>query len=85
MDIAVSPRATFYASPMKILEYMAMGIPTVAPDMPNITDMVTDGTDAVLLSLKIRNRCKMRFGRCLKTRLAWIEWAAQHGRRLNRD
>jgi glycosyltransferase involved in cell wall biosynthesis len=25
MDIAVSPRATFYSSPMKILEYMAMG------------------------------------------------------------
>ena len=25
MDIAVSPLSTFYASPMKIIEYMAMG------------------------------------------------------------
>jgi len=48
MDIAVSPRATFYASPMKILEYMAMGIPVVAPRMPNILDICRDGIDAVL-------------------------------------
>ena len=48
MDIAVSPRATFYASPMKILEYMAIGVPTVAPRMPNIMDIVTDAEDGLL-------------------------------------
>ncbi len=48
MDIAVSPQATFYASPMKILEYMAMGIVTVAPDMPNIRDIVCNGENGVL-------------------------------------
>ncbi len=47
MDVAVSPRATFYASPMKILEYMAMGKAIVAPDMANIRDILTDGVDAV--------------------------------------
>ena len=48
MDIAVSPRATFYASPMKILEYMAMGIPVVAPRMDNIVDICGDEQDALL-------------------------------------
>jgi glycosyltransferase involved in cell wall biosynthesis len=48
MDIAVSPRATFYASPMKILEYMAMAVPVVAPDTPNIRDIVKEGHEGLL-------------------------------------
>jgi glycosyltransferase involved in cell wall biosynthesis len=48
MDIAVSPRATFYASPMKILEYMAMGKAIVAPDMENIRDILHHRQDAIL-------------------------------------
>ena len=47
-DIAVSPRATFYASPMKVLEYMATGIAVVAPDTANFQDIITDGYDGVL-------------------------------------
>lgn len=47
-DIAVSPKATFYASPMKILEYMALGKAVVAPDMRNITDIIVSGEDGVL-------------------------------------
>ncbi|HLP43263.1 MAG TPA: glycosyltransferase family 4 protein, partial [Fibrobacteria bacterium] len=47
-DIAVSPKATFYASPMKILEYMAQGKPVVAPDMRNISDIIDDGVDGLL-------------------------------------
>jgi len=50
MDIAVSPRATFYASPMKILEYMAMGVATVAPDTANIRDLLRDGEDSKLFA-----------------------------------
>jgi glycosyltransferase involved in cell wall biosynthesis len=42
-DIAVSPKATFYASPMKILEYMAMAKPVIAPAMDNIRDIIDDG------------------------------------------
>jgi glycosyltransferase involved in cell wall biosynthesis len=48
MDIAVSPSTTFYASPMKILEYMAMGVATVAPDTANIRDLIRDGEDGML-------------------------------------
>lgn len=49
-DVAVSPRATFYASPMKIIEYMAMGKAVVAPDMANIRDLIDDGRDGCLFA-----------------------------------
>ena len=47
-DIGVSPRATFYASPMKILEYMAAGLAVVAPRMLNIQDIISDGVNGLL-------------------------------------
>jgi glycosyltransferase involved in cell wall biosynthesis len=47
-DVAVSPKATFYASPMKILEYMAMAKPVVAPAMDNIRDIVDAGRTGML-------------------------------------
>ena len=39
-DLAVSPKTTFYASPMKIPEYMAQAKAVVAPDTPNIHDLI---------------------------------------------
>lgn len=42
MDIAVQPSVTAYACPMKIIEYMAMGKCVVAPDQPNIREMLQD-------------------------------------------
>ncbi len=48
MDVAVSPRATFYASPLKVVEYMAMGKAVVAPDMENIRDLVRHDESALL-------------------------------------
>jgi len=39
-DIAVSPKATFYASPMKVIEYMALGKAVVVPNCANFTDLV---------------------------------------------
>jgi glycosyltransferase involved in cell wall biosynthesis len=44
-DIAVSPRATFYASPMKVIEYMALGKPVVVPRTPNFLDFIDDGVN----------------------------------------
>jgi glycosyltransferase involved in cell wall biosynthesis len=46
-DAAVSPRATFYASPMKVVEYMALGKPVVVPDTANFLDIVDDGVNGV--------------------------------------
>ena len=48
MDVGVTARVTFYSSPMKILEYMAMGIPTVAPHTANVRDIVEHGQEALL-------------------------------------
>lgn len=44
LDIAVIPRAAPHASPMKLIEYMAMGLPIVAPDMPSIRAALVDGS-----------------------------------------
>jgi glycosyltransferase involved in cell wall biosynthesis len=47
-DVAVSPKATFYASPMKIMEYMAMAKPVVAPRMKNVSDILEDHRTGLL-------------------------------------
>ena len=47
-DIAVSPRTTFYASPMKIIEYMAMAKPVVAPNLGNIRDIIKNKETGLL-------------------------------------
>lgn len=47
-DIAVSPKTTFYASPMKIPEYMAMEKPVIAPDTKNIHDLIKNGRTGLL-------------------------------------
>lgn len=48
LDIAIQPRVTDYASPMKILEYMAMGKAIIAPDKQNIRDIMIDQENALL-------------------------------------
>jgi glycosyltransferase involved in cell wall biosynthesis len=46
-DVAVSPSATFYASPMKVIEYMALGKPVVVPGTPNFLDIVDDEINGI--------------------------------------
>jgi len=49
MDIAVVPdEKTGIASPMKLLEYMSMGIAVVAPRAENIREVVEDEVDGLL-------------------------------------
>lgn len=47
-DIAVQPGVTAYASPLKILEYMALGRAIVAPNMANIRELLMDEESALL-------------------------------------
>lgn len=47
-DIALQPAATPYASPLKLFEYMAAGCAILAPDLPNIREVLTDGDTALL-------------------------------------
>lgn len=51
-DIAVSPRATFYASPMKIIEYLALQKAVVAPNMANIRDLIKHGENGLLFEVE---------------------------------
>lgn len=43
-DIALQPKCVAYCSPLKLFEYMALGKAIVAPDQPNIREVLrTDG------------------------------------------
>ena len=46
IDIAVQPAANEYCCPMKILEYMAVAKPIVAPKQENILDVLRDDGEA---------------------------------------
>ncbi|GAB4130371.1 MAG: glycosyltransferase family 4 protein [Rhodothalassiaceae bacterium] len=48
VDVALQPDATPYASPLKLFEYLAAGCAVIAPDQPNIRELVRDGEDALL-------------------------------------
>ena len=51
IDIGVvADDRTGYASPLKLLEYMAMGKAVVAPDLDNIRDVVTHGKEGLLFA-----------------------------------
>jgi glycosyltransferase involved in cell wall biosynthesis len=47
-DIALQPRVVAYASPLKLFEYMAAGKAIVAPNQPNIREVLTDEKTALL-------------------------------------
>lgn len=47
-DVALQPKVVAYASPLKVFEYMAAGRAIVAPDQPNIREILTDGETALL-------------------------------------
>ena len=44
-DIALQPRVVAYASPLKIFDYMAAGRAIVAPDQPNIREILAHERD----------------------------------------
>ncbi len=43
LDIAVIPCSNMHGSPMKLMEFMAMGLPVVAPDLPPIREVLENG------------------------------------------
>jgi glycosyltransferase involved in cell wall biosynthesis len=49
-DIAVLPATTDYCNPMKLYEYLAMGLAIVAPDKPTVRDVVTHNHNALLFA-----------------------------------
>jgi glycosyltransferase involved in cell wall biosynthesis len=49
-DIALQPSATPYASPLKIFDYMAAACAIVAPDQPNIREILVHQETALLFN-----------------------------------
>ncbi|GER04839.1 glycosyl transferase family 1 [Iodidimonas nitroreducens] len=49
MDIALQPDVNDYASPLKLFEYLAAGCAIIAPDRPNIREILDDGKTALLI------------------------------------
>ncbi len=47
-DVALQPDVTEYASPLKLFEYLYVGLAVVAPDTRNIREVLRDGENAVL-------------------------------------
>ncbi|WP_375750132.1 glycosyltransferase family 4 protein [Vibrio sp. HN007] len=48
IDIALQPAVTPWSSPLKLIEYLAKGKAIVAPDAPNIKELLKDNVNAVL-------------------------------------
>ena len=49
-DIALQPAVVPYASPLKLFEYMAMGKAIIAPDEPNIREVLEPNVDGLLFN-----------------------------------
>jgi glycosyltransferase involved in cell wall biosynthesis len=52
MDVALvlgSPDQAFHYSPLKLAEYLAAGLPVVAPNVAQLHDRLTDNVDALLI------------------------------------
>jgi len=47
-DVALQPEVVEYASPLKLFEYLALGCAIVAPDTPNLLEVLDDGENALL-------------------------------------
>jgi glycosyltransferase involved in cell wall biosynthesis len=49
-DVALVPAINPYASPLKLFEYMAAGLATVAPDQPNLREVLQQDRNALLVT-----------------------------------
>jgi glycosyltransferase involved in cell wall biosynthesis len=47
-DIALQPAVVAYASPLKLIEYLALGKAIVAPNQPNIAEVLAHDQNALL-------------------------------------
>jgi glycosyltransferase involved in cell wall biosynthesis len=50
LDVALLPGIPCYASPLKLYEYMAVGLPVVAPDQENLREVLRHRENALLFA-----------------------------------
>jgi glycosyltransferase involved in cell wall biosynthesis len=97
-DVALQPEVTAYASPLKLFEYMALSRAIVAPDAPNIREILTDREDSLLfepespkslgdaIRILIRDpglRARLGAGAAEKIRTHDISWARNARRAMS--
>lgn len=51
-DVALQPAVTAYASPLKLMEYLVLGKAIIAPNEPNLLEILTNGNNALLFDDK---------------------------------
>ncbi|WP_143871116.1 glycosyltransferase family 4 protein [Catenovulum sediminis] len=55
IEIALQPDVVPYASPLKMLEYLALGKAIIAPDTANIRELLEDEKNALLFDVENKN------------------------------
>lgn len=60
MDYAVLPDSNHYGSPVKLFEFMAMGVAMVAPDYAPVAEVVSDGRTGWLFPQRRLQACVQR-------------------------
>lgn len=84
--VVTAPGQTFHYSPLKLAEYLAAGLPVVAPRVTQIAARVQDGTQALLVApgdpdALVRALCRLRDDPELRNRMtasaqsAAAEWS----------
>lgn len=74
-DIALQPAVTAYASPLKLMEYLALGKAIIAPCEPNLSEILTDDENALLFDARDPQAFESALSHlcndfCLRTRLS---------------
>lgn len=53
-DVALQPAVVAYASPLKLMEYLVLGKAVIAPRVPNLLEVLTDGENALMFDESTR-------------------------------
>lgn len=65
-DVALQPAVVDYASPLKLFEYLYVGLPIVAPDSANIREILSDGDNGLLFDPERDESFRCALGRLLR-------------------
>ncbi|ORT48150.1 hypothetical protein ST37_18160 [Vibrio sp. qd031] len=67
IDIAIQPAVVPYASPLKLIEYLAMGLAIVAPAQPNIEELLSHEHNALLFNPDSAEECALCVKRLIES------------------
>ena len=54
-DVAIHHSANKYMSPLKIFEYMAVGLPVIGPDIPSVREVFKENEDIILVEDSVKD------------------------------